>query len=170
MASSYSSINSSGPLRSDANTCGNLHYVPNSFVNKFRLDCAETSYAVADNIVSRQGHSYLEGRLKEYDQARELYTRVMSEQDRKDLHYNTAITLKLVDFPVIQENYLAQVYNIEPGYAKAVYDLLLDKGFGFSVVQEKAMKFRPFSQNRVRMGSVPGMQTYNIRYAARVLV
>jgi catalase len=93
----------------------------------------------------------------------------MSEQDRKDLHYNTAITLKLVDFPVIQENYLAQVYNIELGYAKAVYDLL-DKGFGFSVVQEKAKKFRPFSQNRVRMGSVPGMQTYNIRQAARVLV
>ena len=169
MANSYSSINFAGNMRADANTGQNPHYVPNSFVNKFRPDTAEAPYAVSDNIVSRQGHSYHEGKASEYDQAREMYKRVMSEEDRQDLHYNTAVVLKLVDFPVIQENYLAQVYNIDPGYARAIYDLLPEKEFEFSTVEtkaEKAMfagkeqKFRPFAANHVTMGAVPGIPTY----------
>jgi len=168
-AKSYSSLNFDGPLRSDANTGGNPHYVPNSFVNKFRPDCAEAPYQVSDNIVSRQGHSWSEGTMREYEQARELYKRVMSEKDRTDLHYNTAVLLKLVDYPVIQENYLAQQYCIDPGYAKAIYDLLPDKEFGFDVVEKKAkeaplagkaQKFRPFAEHHKLVGGYPGLPTY----------
>ncbi|KAF8532810.1 catalase-like domain-containing protein [Trichophaea hybrida] len=137
MANSYYSINFDGPLCSDANTGGNPHYVPNSFVNKFRPDCASTPYAVEDNIVSRQSHSYSEDTPEEIERI--------------------CITIPpSVHYPIIQENYLAQVYNIEPGYARKVYDLLPEKEFEFEVVKEKAKeamfkgkekKFRPVAKN-----------------------
>lgn len=169
MAKSYSSINFDGPLRSDANTGGNPHYVPNSFTNKFRPDCAEAPYAVSDNVVSRQGHNYSEGTTREYDQARELYTRVMDDKARADLHTNTAVVLKLVDFEIIQIRYLAQCYHIRPEYARAVYNLLPEKPFAFSEVENSAKdaaargkerKFMPFKDNHKLVGKVPEMAVY----------
>lgn len=169
MAKSYSSINFDGPLRSDANTGGNPHYVPNSFTNKFRPDCAEAPYAVSDNVVSRQGHHYSEGTTREYDQARELYTRVMDDKARADLHTNTAVVLKLVDFEIIQIRYLAQCYHIRPEYARAVYNLLPEKPFAFSEVENSAKdaaargkerKFMPFKDNHKLVGKVPEMAVY----------
>lgn len=164
MAKSYSSINFDGVLRTDANTSGNQHYVPNSFTNKFRPDCAEAPYTVADNVVSRQSHHYSEGTTKEYDQARELYLRVMDDKKRADLHYNTAVVLKLVDFEIIQIRYLAQCYHIAPRYARAIYDLLPEERFRFSEVENSAKDaasrgkermFMPFKGNHKLVGKVP---------------
>lgn len=90
MAQSFSPINFDGQLRVDANHAGNKQYTPNSFADKWRPDCAEAPYKVSDNIVSRKSHYYHEGKLSEYDQPRELYKRVMSEQARQNLHHNTA--------------------------------------------------------------------------------
>lgn len=168
MAKSYSSINFDGALRADANTGGNPHYVPNSFVNKFRPDCAEAPYAVADNVVSRQSHHCSEGKTKEYDQARELYTRVMDDKARADLHSNTAILLDLVDSEIIQIRYLAQCYHIKPEYARAIHGLL-EVTFGFSEVEKSAKdavsrgkegKFMPFKDNHKLVGKVPELAVY----------
>ena len=80
---------------------------------------------------------------------------IMGDKERKDLHDNTAKVLKLVNGPVIQENYLVQIYNIETGYARAVYDELLMKEVPFGIVESKAKnaplaskdkKFMPFTE------------------------
>jgi len=65
MAQSYSSLNFDGPLRNYANTGRNPHYVPNSFVDKFRPDVAEAPYEVADRVISRKSHYFHEGQLPE---------------------------------------------------------------------------------------------------------
>lgn len=156
MASSYSSLNFDGPLRVDANHAMKPHYTPNSFTNKFRPDSAETPYYAANRRVGRVSNFYHEGKLSEYDQVRELYIRVMTPQARVHLHKNTAEALKLVNYPVIQVKYLAQLYLIEPEYAKAVYELLPVKRFHFAEVREqsqgaektgKAPRFMPFPSN-----------------------
>ncbi|KAK5109907.1 hypothetical protein LTR62_006396 [Meristemomyces frigidus] len=161
MANSYSSINFDGPMRVDGNHSGNKQYTPNSFTNKFRPDVAEAPYKVSDNIVSRKSHYYHEGRLSEYEQPRELYRRVMTEQARKNLHHNTAKMLSHVNFPIIQKKYLAQIYNIAPEYAQAVFELTKFKHqqpFEFSEVEAlsqeaptfyKNPKFAPDSTNRL---------------------
>ncbi|TFK21081.1 heme-dependent catalase [Coprinopsis marcescibilis] len=48
------------------------------------------------------------GQVSDYDQARDLYTRVMTPKDRAHLHSNTAIPLKFVDHDIIKVKYLAQ--------------------------------------------------------------
>ncbi|KAL9606878.1 MAG: hypothetical protein Q9204_009424, partial [Flavoplaca sp. TL-2023a] len=94
----------------------------------------------------------------EYAQATELYKRVMDDKARKATHNNTAKMLSRVNYPIIQKKYLAQIYNIDPGYPKAVYDLLAKKQFEFSEVEElsksahefyKEPKFRPGEQDRL---------------------
>jgi catalase len=177
MAGSYASLNFDGGTRNDANHAGNPQYVPNSFKHKFRPDTAEASYTVADNIVSRKSHYYHEGRSSDYDQARELYSRVMSESQRHNLHYNTANLLRFVHFKVIKLGYLAQLWNIDPSYAKAVYDMLPenaktgDEGFDFVEVQThakgaelagKERKFRPSRAEERLVGFSPEMGVYNI--------
>jgi len=167
MAKSYSSINFDGPLRADRNTGENPHYVPNSFVNKFRPDCAEAPFAVSDNIVSRKSHHFHERKISEYDQARELYQRVMSDKDRYNLHYNTAGVLKLVDYPIIQTKYLGQCWAIHPDYARNIYDMLPEKKFGFEEVEEwgkkapevgKVKDFAPEPGMRL-VGMYPGLES-----------
>lgn len=102
MAQSMSSLNFDGTLRVDANHAGNPQYAPNSFVHKFRPDVAEAPYAVSDNVMSRKSHYYHEGKMSEYDQPRELWTRVMSEQAKKNTISNTAKMLRFVQYPIIQ--------------------------------------------------------------------
>ena len=176
MAKSFSSLNFDGPLRNDANHAGNPQYVPNSFKRKFRPDTAEAPYTVADNIVSRKSHYYHEGKLSEYDQARELYRRVMTDTQRQNLHSNTANMLRFVTFKVIKVGYLAQIWNIDPEYPKAIYDLLPEsaksgpEGFNMTEVEDQAKgaelagkeaKFRP-SQARERLvGFAPSEGIYN---------
>lgn len=50
----------------------------------------ESSWQVADNVVSRKSHWSHEGKTSEYDQVRELYLRVMTKEQRDHLHKNTA--------------------------------------------------------------------------------
>lgn len=168
MTQSYSSINFDGPLRADANTGGNSHYVPNSFDNRFRPDTAEAPYQVANAVASRQGH-YSEGTTEEYEQAKGLYRDVMCLKQRADLHSNTAGVLKLVDSEMIQINYLSQCYCIDSEYAKAIYDLLPEKKFDFQRVvlasrtapsRGKEMKFMPFSEHHRLVGGKPSLPTY----------
>lgn len=102
MAKSFSPLNFDGPMRVDANHAGNPQYVPNSFVHKFRPDVAEAPYAVSDNIMSRKSHYWHEGKMNEYDQPRELYRRVMDEEQRQHTHTNTAKMLRHVSYPLIQ--------------------------------------------------------------------
>ncbi|KAM3065327.1 hypothetical protein ACMFMG_004289 [Clarireedia jacksonii] len=172
MAGSYASLNFDGPQRNDANHAGNPQYVPNSFKHKFRPDTAETPYVVSDNIVSRKSHYHHEGKLSDYDQARELYKRVMNDTQRQHLHKNTANMLKFVDTPVIQVGYLAQLWNIDPDYARAIYDLLPEdrRKFEFVEVQNKAKgaelagkeaKFRPSMTSERLVGFVPEGAIYN---------
>ncbi|KAH7308313.1 putative vegetative catalase [Rhexocercosporidium sp. MPI-PUGE-AT-0058] len=156
---------------------GNPQYVPNSFKHKFRPDTAESPYIVSDNIVSRKSHFHHEGKLSEYDQARELYTRVMTDSQRHNLHTNTAELLRRVDSKVIKVGYLAQLWNIDPDYARAIYDLLPEvaksgaEGFEFVDVQNKAKgaelagkeaKFRPSMPQERLVGFAPEIGVYNL--------
>jgi len=159
-------------MRVDANHAGNKQYTPNSFVHKFRPDVAEAPYKVSDNVVSRKSHYYHEGKKNEYDQARELYKRVMTEQQRQNLHANTAKMMSHVNYPIIQKKYLAQVHNIAPEYARGVYDLTKYKNgtFDFSEVEELAQEahlwykepvLRPEQGNRL-VGFAPQNPFYHM--------
>lgn len=172
MASSYSSLNFDGQMRVDANHGMNPQYVPNSFVNKFRPDVAEAPYQLADNNVGRKSHFYHEGKPSEYDQPRALYKQVMDERARKQLHDNTARLLRLVEYPLIQIKYLAQLYRIAPEYAQGVYYLLPEKPFAFSEVEQRAggaeaamkePKFRPCAPTDKLVGTCPMQPVYNVR-------
>ncbi|KAI9688689.1 MAG: hypothetical protein M1822_001046 [Bathelium mastoideum] len=169
MARSFSSLNFDGQMRVDANHAGNKQYVPNSFAHKFRPDVAEAPYQVSDNIVSRKSHYWHEGKKNEYEQATELWNRVMSDQEKKNTLSNTAKLLSKVKYPDIQKKYLAQIYNIAPDYAQGVYDLACKKAFDFSEVPKlaetahewyKEPKFRPSSGERLT-GYMPGRSVYN---------
>ncbi|KAK4956043.1 hypothetical protein LTR10_006983 [Elasticomyces elasticus] len=117
MSGSLSSLNFDGQMRVDGNHSGNKQYAPNSFGgDRFRPDTAEAPYKVSDNVVSRKSQYYHEGKLSEYDQPRELYKNVMTEQARKNLHHNTAKMLSRVNYKIIQVQYLSQIYNIAPEY------------------------------------------------------
>ncbi|KAK1083194.1 hypothetical protein LTR33_003418 [Friedmanniomyces endolithicus] len=171
---SLSSLNFDGAMRVDGNHSGNKQYAPNSFMgDRFRPDVAEAPYKVSDNVVSRKSHYYHEGKMSEYDQPRDLYRNVMTEQARKNLHHNTAKMLSHVNFPMIQQQYLAQIYNIAPEYARGVYDLTKFKHkqpFEFSEVEAmseqaplffKNVKFRPSQGNRL-VGFAPDEPFYNV--------
>lgn len=169
MSGSMASLNFDGAMRSDANHAGNPQYVPNSFVHKFRPDVAEAPYDVASPTVSRKSHYYHEGKLSEYTQATELYTRVMDSHARTHLHTNTADWLRRVTVTKIQVGYLAQLYCISPKYAMSVYELLPTKNFQFAEVEkasqgaEKIMKepkFMPAAVDRL-VGLVPPYAIYN---------
>jgi catalase len=173
MAGSYSSLNFDGQQRNDANHAGNPQYVPNSFKHKFCPDTAEAPYLVSDNVVSRKSHYYHEGKLSDYDQTRELYQRVMDQNQRDHLHRNTATMLARVDAKVIKVRYLAQLWNVDPQYAKAIYELLpeLAKDFDFVEVQNtakgaelfgKEAKFRPSRLDEKLVGLVPNMAVYSM--------
>ncbi|KAM0276126.1 hypothetical protein ACHAQH_007052 [Verticillium albo-atrum] len=138
MAKSYASLNFDGQMRVDANHAGNKQYVPNSFAHKFRPDAAEAPYAVGDNIVSRRSHFWHEGKRNDYDQATDLWTKVMSPQARENTCHNTAKYLSIVQYPEIQTKYLAQLYNISPDYAQGVFDRLREHKFTMDDVKSKA--------------------------------
>ncbi|KAG8408134.1 hypothetical protein J3459_018148 [Metarhizium acridum] len=157
MAKSYASLNFDGQMRVDANHAGNKQYAPNSFAHKFRPDVAEAPYGVQDAISSRKSHFWHEGKRNDYDQATELWKRVMTDQQRQHTITNTAKWLNRVNYSEIQVKYLAQLHNISPDYAQGVYDRLIDPGFSISEVQERAEsahewykegKFRPATQGK----------------------
>ncbi|RKU45288.1 hypothetical protein DL546_006241 [Coniochaeta pulveracea] len=166
MAKSYASLNFDGPMRADANHAGNRQYVPNSFQHKFRPDTAEAPYALNDNVVSRKSHFWHEGKKNDYDQARELWQRVMSPQEKANTLKNTAKylgKLRTDRAAEIQKKYLAQLYNISPDYSQGVYELLEPKNFVFGEVEKLAAdaqlyyrekKFLPSNGEKL-VGKVP---------------
>ncbi|RII19241.1 hypothetical protein CUC08_Gglean001905 [Alternaria sp. MG1] len=173
MSKSFSPLQFDGQMRVDANHAGNKQYVPNSFAHKFRPDVAEAPYQVSDNIMSRKSHYWHEAKKSEYDQAKELWTRVMSPEKRQHTITNTFNMLKFVKYADIQKKYLAQVYNIGPDYAQGIYDLLAKSDskpeFPFSEVEKlaesahvwfKEEKFRPSSGERLT-GYAPSGPVYN---------
>ncbi|TFA99723.1 Catalase [Trichoderma ghanense] len=152
MAKSYASLNFDGPMRTDANHAGNKQYAPNSFAHKFRPDTAEAPYAVSDNI------------------ATELWTRVMTSEERQNTCKNTAKYLRMVAYKDIRSKYLAQLYNISADYATGVYELLNETEFDLNEVKNlaetahqwyKEKKFMPSTGEKL-MGNVPGMPVYNM--------
>ncbi|PSN72448.1 heme-dependent catalase [Corynespora cassiicola Philippines] len=158
MTRSFASLNFDGPMRVDANHAGNKQYASNSFANKFRPDVAEAPYQVSDSVVSRKSHYLHEGAKSEYEQPRELWTRVMSDRERGNTCKNTANMLKFVKVMEIQKKYLAQIYNIAPDYSEGVYKLLPKKELGFEEVKKlaedahvwyKEGKFRPSQGERL---------------------
>ncbi|PUU77755.1 catalase [Tuber borchii] len=160
------------PFESRFGCGGNTHYIFfNSSASKCRPDIAEVPYQVSDNIVSRQSHYHTEGTRREYDQARVLYGRIMSDKARTDLHDNTAAVLKLVTDPDIQTRYLAQCYCVNPEYAKAIYCLLPEPAFDFGGVEDiaedapsfgKERKFMPFGENHRLVGNPATIPTYQM--------
>lgn len=102
MSKSFAPLNFDGQMRVDANHAGNKQYAPNSFAHKFRPDVAEAPYQVNDNIMSRKSHYWHEGKRNEYDQAKELWSRVMTQEQRDHTVTNTFNMLKFVKFADIQ--------------------------------------------------------------------
>ncbi|KAH8200962.1 hypothetical protein TruAng_004900 [Truncatella angustata] len=168
MAQSYSSINFDGNMRSDANHAGNPQYNPNSQTYKFRPDTAEAPMQVSDSIMSRKSHYWHEGKDNDYDQARELWARVMSVKEKTNTCYNTGKFLNLCNVPLIQKKYLAQIYRIAPEYSQGVYEQL-KKDFDFTEVVElsrgcekwyKEEKFSPTGE--MLTGYAPQVPVYNV--------
>ncbi|ESU12705.1 hypothetical protein FGSG_06596 [Fusarium graminearum PH-1] len=128
MAKSYASP-FDGPMHVDTDRAGSKQYPLNSFAHKFRPDTDEAPYEVNDNFVSRVSHYWHEGKKNDYDQVRDLWTRVMSDQEKKNTCYNTAKGLGRI-------KYLAQVYIISVDYAQGIYNLLDEPRFEFSKVKK----------------------------------
>lgn len=172
MAMSYSSPNIGGTMRVDANAAGNPQYVPSSFVSKFRNDTAEAPYQTSDNICSRRSHFWHEGKKNDYDQARELYQRVMSEQEKANLATNTAKYLSQVRHKEIKLRFLAQWHNIDPKLAESVYTALRDEAKKDFTLEEvatksqdaelwnKAAKFRPAPGTKLQGAPCPAGMGY----------
>lgn len=170
MASSYSSLNFDGQMRVDANHAKNPQYAPNSFVDKFRPDTAEAPYQLSDNTVSRKSHFWHEGSSTEYEQPRMLYQNVMNDEARDHLHKNTARLLQKVEYPEIQIKYLAQLYRVAAQYAESVFNLLPEKSFSFSDIEERSQgaekmgknaKFCPSAKTDKLVGKCPAAKIYN---------
>jgi catalase len=96
----------------------------------------------------------------------------MTDSARSNLHANTAKILSHVNYPIIAQRYLAQVYNIDPAYSRAVYDAAKFKfeRFDFKEVEEmapeaptwyKAPVLRPSQGNRM-VGFAPEKPFYNM--------
>lgn len=93
-----------GSMRIDGDVAKKPTYFPNSYQSTNPASAAptfigesvaEAPYQAADNVVSRRSHWTHEGETSEYDQVRELYTRVMTQTQRDHLHRNTAELLKV---------------------------------------------------------------------------
>jgi catalase len=110
--------------------------MPNSLRNKFRPDTADSPYELADKTVSRKSYFYHEGSSSEYEQPRNLYKKVIDSTAQDQLHLNTAIALKRVDYPPIQKKYLAQLFRISQLYTEKVFNMLPEKNFSFTEVEE----------------------------------
>lgn len=94
-----------------------------------------------------------------------------SFEKRNNLHHNTARLLSKVNLVDISKKYLAQIYNIAPEYAQAVYDQTKFKHerFPFSEVESlskeahlfyKEPKFRPSQGDRLTGFAASTYNTY----------
>ncbi|BFZ56055.1 hypothetical protein PYCC9005_003097 [Savitreella phatthalungensis] len=120
MSKYYRPINGQGNLRADEDIDGTLPYQPNSKDRlRYAAYAAEPPMVVPNAVRSRQGHGRTEGTDAEYDQARELYSRVMDDAQRDALHKNTAYCMQTAGKDTI-ERYLAQITRISPAYVDGI--------------------------------------------------
>ena len=101
----------------------------------------------------------------------------MSDSQRRNLHYNIANLLLNITTKIIKIGYLAQLWNINPDYSRAIFELLPDsaktgaEGFEFIDVQNKAKgaelagkdpKFCPSLQTERLIGFSPESDIYKV--------
>lgn len=121
----YHPFTRDGKLRVDDNGGNEPNYFPNSFggpKTDFKQDWQPVKVnGILDRSTPISKH---EGKLEdELEQVRELYSRVMKEQERKNLHKNMAAWLKYARHEV-QMRMLAMLLKIHNDYAKGVYEEL----------------------------------------------
>lgn len=153
MARSHAPQSYDGAMRVDNNNQDRKNYQPNSYDKpKYSERSVEAPFAVANPIVSRQSHHKNEGTDIEYEQARELYNRVMNDTQRDHLHKNTATCMNAGVSKKTRTLYLGQVYNISPKYVEGVISYLADKNVDINEVKElskeaammgKTQKYKP---------------------------
>ncbi|KAK5937424.1 hypothetical protein PMZ80_010431 [Knufia obscura] len=153
MARSHAPQSYDGAMRVDNNNQDRKNYQPNSYDKpKYSERSVEAPFAVANPIVSRQSHHKNEGTDIEYEQARELYNRVMNDTQRDHLHKNTATCMNAGVSKKTRTLYLGQVYNISPKYVEGVISYLADKNVDIDEVKElskeaammgKTQKYKP---------------------------
>jgi len=147
MAKYLSPDNYNGTMRVDANASGKPYYWPNADQSSaptkdstpsFDQSTEEKPMQVHSNVLSRKSYWRHEGSPTEYDQVRELYTRVMDDKAREELHKTTAFLLKRAR-PVVQKNYLIQQCAIAESYAQAIFDRLPEHdGYSMADIKEGA--------------------------------
>ncbi|ESZ99466.1 catalase [Sclerotinia borealis F-4128] len=128
MAQNYAPLSHDGAMRIDNNNDDRLNYMPNSYDKpQYSARASETPFRVADSMVSRQSHHKNEGTDIEYVQVRELYNRVMDDEQRDHLHSNTAFCMNTGVSKTTRVKYLGQVYKISPKYVEGIISYLVDK-------------------------------------------
>jgi len=153
MASSHAPQSYDGVMRVDNNNQDRKNYQPNSYDKPtYSERSVEAPFAVANPIYSRQSHHKNEGTDVEYEQARELYNRVMDNTQRDHLHKNTATCMNAGVSQKTRTLYLAQVYNISPKYVDGVISYLANKNVDVEEVKKlskdaammgKSEKYKP---------------------------
>ena len=90
---------------------------------------------IASNVAWCKNHFWSEGKPEqECAQARYLHLDIMNEGERKAVHKNTAVALKLVEFTgEIFQRYLGQQLAIDEGYARSIWEKLPDEPQSCSV-------------------------------------
>ena len=139
MSGNYAPMSFDGAMRVDNNNQDRLNYQPNSYDKpQYSERSVEAPYAVADPIVSRQSHHKNEGTDVEYQQARDLYNKVMDDTQRDHLHSNTATCMNAGVSKTTRTRYLAQVYNISPKYVEGIVSYLTDNNVDMEEVKKLA--------------------------------
>ncbi|QRV89324.1 catalase [Ceratobasidium sp. AG-Ba] len=156
MARFVSPDNYAGNMRIDGNVAGKPTYFPNSYHNRkpttggapgFLPEAEEVPMQVASNVLSRKSYYLHEGTPSEYNQVRELYSRVLTPEKRNELHKNTATLLKHCD-SIVQKNYLIQLCAIDQSYARAIYDLLpAHDGYTLEEIKEQSKEAHLVGKN-----------------------
>ena len=141
MATSQNSDTVDGAMRVDENNKGKPQYMPNSFHSitapLAKPETTETPMQFGSNAYSRTDHFRHRGQPSEYDQVRELWTRVMTDEERENTAKNTAFLLQTAE-SLVQTRYLAQCYAISKDYAQMIYDRLPEKHYHMEMIERQS--------------------------------
>jgi len=125
----YHTPNRDGAMRLDSNGGAEAHYFPNSFTvpPAATPDMERANWTIRHikGVLGRTSAS--RSSLKpddDYIQAREFYLQDMTEQDRQNLHTNTAFPLSRVTKPDIVVRYLICMYKVHPTLAAGILTAL----------------------------------------------
>lgn len=138
MSSSVNSDNIDGVMRVDENNKGKPQYMPSSLTAKqgpsINDSAAETPLPIGTHSklapmqLARSADNFRHrGQRSEYDQVRELWTRIMSKQERANTAGNAAFLLNTAKDVDVIKRFLAQCYAISPDYAESIHEKLSKK-------------------------------------------